>query len=171
MLKEQVTFLSSQVTELNCTVRFQECFIDRLLSTQEYISTALVQKTATTTKSSLCSESSRVVERVDLGLPQDADLEGWRDSLPRTLAEVPPCIVRYADETPDAPTMTAAPGIARRLEIWTTLQKTRKATVREAVIAIQKEDQIPQSVIRIVTIVLPCNQEETLLSTTPTWMK
>ena len=46
MLKEQVTFLSSQVTELNRTVRFQERLIDRLLtylpvSTKEYIPTAL----------------------------------------------------------------------------------------------------------------------------------
>ena len=85
MLKKQVTFLSSQVTELNRTVRFQERLIDRLLtylpvSTQEY--TALVQKTATTTKSLIRSESRGVVERVDLGLPQDADLEGSRDSLP-----------------------------------------------------------------------------------------
>ena len=68
------------------------------MSTQEYIPTALVQKTATTTKSLIRSESSGVVERVDLGLPQDADLEGWRDSLPWTLAEAPPRTVRYPDE-------------------------------------------------------------------------
>ena len=177
MLKEQVTFLSSQVTELNRTVRFQERLIDRLLtylpvSTKEYIPTALVQKTTTTTKSSLCSESSGVVERVDLGLPQDADLEGWRDRLPRTLAEVPPRTVRYADEKDtrrtDYDRRSRDRHETRDRDNSRENQKSHRSRSRNR--DPERRRSNTPSGIRIVTIVLLCNQEKTLLSTTPTWL-